>query len=106
MFQKWNQSSRDRYELLRRDVHVVNFRRFYLEEVPTVTNRNFFAGEMAAAVNRRISLRDQIIFLLIAGEVIDLIRYPAIRHLAVSRFDETKFVDPRESRHRADQTDV
>src|SRR5437879_10584566 len=106
MFQKWNQSSRDRYELLRRDVHVVNFRRFYLEEVAAITNRNFFAGEMSAAVDRRIRLRNQIIFFFVARQVIDLIRDPAIRDLAVRRFNETKFIDPREGRHRADQTDV
>src|SRR5438552_1161785 len=106
MFQKWNQSSRDRYELLRRDVHVVNFRRFYLEEVAAITNRNFFAGKMSAAVDRRIRLRNQIIFFFVARQVIDLIRDPAIRDLAVRRFNETKFIDPREGRHRANQTDV
>ena len=61
---------------------------------------------MAAAVNRRVRLRDQVIFLLIASQIIDLVRDATIRDLAIRRFDETKFIDAREGRHRADQTDV
>ena len=60
----------------------MNFRRFYFEEVATITNRNFFAGEMSAAVDRRIRLRNQIIFFFVGRQVIDLIRDPAIRDLA------------------------
>src|SRR4029077_21245358 len=61
---------------------------------------------MATAVDRRVRLRDQVVLFLIAGEIVDLIRDPAIRHLAIRRFDETKFVDPCEVRHRTDQVDV
>src|ERR1700730_844218 len=61
---------------------------------------------MAAAVNRRVRLCHQVIFFLIASQVIDVVRDPAIGDLAIWCFNETKLIDPRESRHRADQTDV
>src|SRR6266487_2907362 len=61
---------------------------------------------MAAAVYRRVRLSDKIIFFLIASQIVDVIRDPAIRDLAIRSFDETKLVDPSEGRHRADQADV
>ena len=61
---------------------------------------------MAAAVNRRVRLGDQVIFFLIPSQVIDVIRDPAISDLAIRCLNETKLIDPRESRHRADQTNV
>ncbi len=96
MLEKWNQSGRHRNELLRRDVHVMHLRRFDFEKVAAITDRNFFAGEMSAAVDRRIRLRDQIIFLAIAGEIFDFVRHAAVLDLAIRRFDETEFVDARE----------
>ena len=74
MFEEWNQSGRDRNELLRRNVHVVDFRRLDFEEVAAITHGNFFTGEMTAAVNRRVRLRDEVIFFAIAREIIDLDR--------------------------------
>src|SRR5438132_12507839 len=61
---------------------------------------------MTAAVNRRVRLRDKVVFFLIASQIVDIIRDTAVRDFVIRCFNETKLVDPRESRHRADQTDV
>src|SRR6476646_1345451 len=61
---------------------------------------------MALRVHGRVRLGDKEIFFAIAGQIIDLIRDATLLHLAVRRFDETEFVDPRERAHRADETDV
>src|ERR1051326_8257109 len=61
---------------------------------------------MTAPIDRRVRLRDEIIFFLIAGQIINVVRDAAVGDLAIRSFDETELVDPRKSRHRADQTDV
>src|SRR5438270_5196388 len=84
----------------------MDFRWLDFQEVTAITNRNLLASEMAAAVNRRVRLRYQIIFFLIARQVIDRVRNATIRDLAIRRFDKTKVVDAREGRHRTDKTNV
>ena len=91
-----NQSRRDRDELLRRDVHVMDLGRLDFQEVAAITDRNFFAGEMTFRVHRRVRLRDEEIFFAIAGQIIDLIGHATVLDFAVGRFDETEFVDARE----------
>ena len=61
---------------------------------------------MSASVDRRVRLRDEEVFFTIAGQIIDLIGHATVFDFAVRRFDKTEFVDARERRHRADQTDV
>ena len=48
----------DRDELLRRDVHVVDFARLDFEEVAAVADAHLVDGEVALLVDRRIGLRD------------------------------------------------
>src|SRR5438552_16340583 len=84
----------------------MDFRRLDFQKVAAITNRNFFAGEMTSAVNRRVRLRDKVVFFLIASQIVDIIRDTAVRDFAIRCFNETKLVYARESRHRADQTDV
>ena len=97
MFEERNQSGGDRNELLRRDVHVVDLRRLDFEKVAAITDRDFLAGEMSFRVHRRVGLRDEEILFAIAGQIIDLIGHAAFLDFAVRRFDETEFVDARES---------
>src|SRR5436853_1505958 len=84
----------------------MDFRWLDFQEVAAITNRHFFTGEMPAAVNRCVRLRDQIILFLIASQIVDVIRDPAVCDFAIRSLDKTKLVDPREGRHRTDQTDV
>src|SRR2546430_7992352 len=76
------------------------------QEVAAITHRNFFAGEMAAPINRRVRLSDEIILLPISREIIDLVGHPSVMNFTIRRLDKTEFIDPRKRRHRADQTDV
>ena len=61
---------------------------------------------MAAAVNRRVRLRDDVLLLAVGGQVFDLFRDAAILGLAIRRFEKTEFVDARECRERRDEADV
>src|SRR5262245_48462778 len=61
---------------------------------------------MTFRVHWRVGLRDNKILFAIPGQIIDLIGHTALLHFSVGRFDETKFVDPGKSAHRADETDV
>ena len=53
-----------------------------------------------------VGLRDDIVLLAIAGEVIDLVGDAAIHDLAIGRLDEAEIVDSGVGRHRRDQADV
>src|SRR5437764_3654574 len=83
------------------DLRWLNF-----QEVPAITNGNLLLGEMTLRVHGRVRLSDEEIFFTIAGQIIDLIGDATFLHLAVRRFDESEFVDPRKRAHRADETDV
>ncbi len=61
---------------------------------------------MAAAVNRRIRLRDDVLLLAVGGQIFNVFRDAAILDLAVRRFEKTEFVDARERRERRDEADV
>ena len=61
---------------------------------------------MALVIDRRVGLGDDVGFLAVGGEVIDLVGDAAVLDLAIRRFEEAEFVDAREGRQRRDQTDV
>ena len=61
---------------------------------------------MTAAVDRSIGLRNQIIFFFVASQIINFICDATVCNFAIRRLDKTKFVNPREGRHRTDETDV
>jgi hypothetical protein len=62
-------------------------------------------GEAAGGV-QRVRLRDDVLVLLVGGEVVDLVGHLTGGHLAVRRLDEAERVDAPEGRQRADQADV
>ena len=106
MLQKRNQTRRHRNELFRRDVHVMHFRRIDFEKIAPIAHGDFFTGEMAAAVDRRVRLRDQEIFLAIAGQIFNLVGHASVLDFSIRRLNESELVDSREGTHRADQSDV
>src|SRR4051812_4638542 len=61
---------------------------------------------MPFRIHGRVRLRHEEVLFPIAGQVIDLVYDPTFFHFAVRRFDKAEFVDPRESAHRADESDV
>src|SRR5437868_377283 len=84
----------------------MDFGGLHFEKVAAVTDRDFFAGEMTAAINRRVGLGYQVIFFAIAGEIFNFVDYAAVHHFAIRRFDEPEFIDAGKGAHGADQTDV
>ena len=73
--------------------------RLYFQEVAAITHRDFFTREMTTAIDRRIRLRDEIIFLAVAGKIFHFIAHAAVVDLAIRRFDKSEFVDPGKGRH-------
>ena len=63
-------------------------------------------AERAVVVQRRVGLGDDVLLLLVGGEVDDLVGDPAVDHLAVRRLDEAEVVDPGEGGQGADEADV
>src|SRR4029078_6686877 len=92
--------------VLWRDVHVIHLGGIDLQEVTAVAHGYFLTREMSTSVNRRIGLRNEKILFAISGKIFDLVRHAALFHFTVRRLDETKFIDTRESAHRANQADV
>ena len=63
-------------------------------------------GEAAVVVQDRGGLGDDVLLLLVGGEVDDLVGHPAVDHLAVGGLDEAVLVDPGVGGQVADQADV
>ena len=96
----------DRNELLRRDVHVVDAIARQEHDIAGVTADDEIANQMAAGVDRRVSLGDAIFLLLHRREIGDLLRDLALPDAPVGQLDEAVLVDAREGRERIDQPDV
>src|SRR5205085_5355407 len=106
MFEERNEARRHGDELLWRDIHVMDFRRFHFQKVAAITDRDLLLGKMPLRVNGRVRMRYEEILLTIAGQIIDLVGDTTLLDFAIRRFDESEFVDPRKGAHRADETDV
>ena len=119
-----DERGRDRDDLLRRDVHQVDFRRRHEVDLarravggrgradadagalrPTA-DEHAVADEAALGVERRRRLGDDVLLFLVGGEVDDLVGDPAVDDLAVRGLDEAVLVHPRVGGEVADQADV
>ena len=101
------QRGRDRHQLLRRHVHVVDLaRRDVVDLAPTRTHEHALLDEVALLVDPGVGLRDDEVVLVVGGEIRDLVADPALLDLAVRRLDEAETVDPPEAREVADEADV
>ena len=70
------------------------------------SDQDLLLGEAAVVVQRRRSLGDDVLLLLVGGQVGDLLGHLAVDHLAVGSLDEAVLVDPGVGGQRADQADV
>src|SRR5262249_60559978 len=61
---------------------------------------------MAPPVDGCIRLCDEEVLFTVSSKILDLIGDPAVRHLAIRCFDETKLIDARKGAHRADQANI
>ncbi len=72
----------------------------------TATDEDLLLGEAARVVERRRRLGDDVLLLLVGGEVDDLVGDHAVDHFAVGGLDEAVLVHPCVGRERPDQADV
>ena len=102
-----DQRGRDRHELLRRDVHVVDLAgRDVVDLAAARTHEHAVFEEVALLVDPGVRLGDDVLVLVVGGEVRDLVADPALLDLAVRRLDEPEPVDAAEAREVADEADV
>ena len=106
MLEERDETSGHRHELLRRNIHVLDFIRFDLKEVAAIAGGDFLTREIPFGVNLGIRLGDVEVLVTITAEVFDLIGNPTINDFAVWCFDESEFIDSGKSAQRADETDV
>src|ERR1035441_1580601 len=94
------------YELLGRNIHVIDTSWLDINEVPFSTTHYAVRGEFALIVKWGVSLGDDECFLAVGGEVINALAYAAILDFAIGRFQETKIVDAGKRRQRCNQADI
>ena len=92
-----DQGRRDRHHLARRDVHVVDLVGQDLADLTvTLADQHALLGEAVLVVQRRVGLGDDVLVLVVGGEVVDLVGDLALDDLAVRRLHEAERVDPAE----------
>ncbi len=101
-----NQRRRDRNDLLRRNVHVLNLVRRRQHELVQVTARHEVVRELSGIVQCCVCLRDDVLALFDRGEIVDLFRDLAVDNLAIRRLEEAVVVRTRIHRQRIDEADV
>ena len=128
MLEERDQGGGDRDDLLRRDVHHLDFFRRHRRDLGGRTEEHFLlqleakvlqarrlrrathehaiVEELALGVERGVGLGDDVLLFLICGEVDDLVSDLAVLDDAVRRLDEPERVDPGERGQTADQADV
>ncbi len=106
VFEERNQRRRDRNDLLRRNVHVVDVFRRRLLEFVLVPHVDEVADELTFRIELRTRLRDHVLGFVDRRQVLDLVRDFAADHFPIRRFEETVFVRARIRREAVDQTDV
>ena len=103
-----DQRRRDRHDLRRRDVHVLDVLRLGRDGLALLRAAEHLLVAEAAGllVDDRARLRDRELRLLGRVQVDDLVGHLAADDLAVRRLDEAELRDRRHRRERADQADV
>ena len=108
VFQERNQGRCDRYNLLRRYVHIIRPFRRDAQYVVLTAGRNTFAQEITFVIQRFVGLCNDIFIFLVSGQIFNFIGNTFMRliHFAVRCFNKTKLVNNRKGRKRTDQADV
>ena len=107
-----DERGRDRHDLLRRHVHQVDLGGRHEVDLAgravggggrpdphagalgATADQHALLGEAAVVVEGGVGLGDDVLLLLVGGQVHDLVGHPAVDHLAVRRLDEPVLVDP------------
>ena len=94
------------HELVRRNVHEMDFLRIDENEIPPVPRHHDGLDELAVLVELGVRVGDDVIVFLVRREHLGLVRDEAVLHLAVRGLEEPVLVDPRVRRERRDEADV
>ena len=94
VLKEWNQRSRDRHNLLRRNVHQLDV--FWTSDLILTTRANChqFVRKLALGVDRRICLSNLVPAFLHRRHIKDLFGHFAFLNLAIGGLDETVLIDP------------
>jgi hypothetical protein len=91
MLQERDHPCRNTDDLLRRNIHVVDFRRPELPGTrPGAVQKPTDYGTTRVRLERRIRLRDHKTLFLVSREILHIIRYTPVFHLAVGTLDKPK----------------
>ncbi len=101
-----DQRRRDRHDLRRRNVHVLNATGRHQHELAVFAAADQLVLKLAALVERRVRLCDDVLALFDRRQIRNVGRDLAAVDLAIRRFEKTVFVQLRVQRHRIDQANV
>ena len=105
VLEEGNHAGGDRNHLLGRHVHQVDVAGRNFEEVAILADCDL-ADEVALVIDLGVRLGDDFAFLLVSGEVLDLVGDATVLRQAIRRLNEAEFVDAGVGRKGIDQTDV
>ena len=107
VLEEGDERRRDRDDLLRRDVHVVDLGGLDVGDfAASRPHEHLVVEEAAGVVDPGVRLGDDVAVLVVGGEVLDLLGCASVVDLAVRRLDEPEPVDARVRREVADEADV
>ena len=106
MLEERNQRGCNRYHLLRRNVHVVNFFAWLERSLTLVANCYQRIDKAAFFIKRRACLRNNEITFVDRRQIIDLICHFILNDFTIRAFEEAIVIRTRVSRERVDKTDI
>ena len=107
VFEERNEARRDRHDLLRRDVHVVDFMGIDVRDLAAPrAHQHLLVEEPSGRVDVGVGLRDDEAVLVIGGQVLDVGRGPSVDDLPIRGLDEAEPVDAGVRREVPDEADV
>ena len=107
MLEERDERGRRRHHLARGDVHVVDVDAGDVVDLAALgADQHAVVGEVALGVDDGVGLRDDVLVLLVGGQVVHLVGDLAELDLAVRGLDEPERVDPAVGGQRADEADV
>ncbi|OPY85756.1 MAG: hypothetical protein A4E72_01844 [Syntrophus sp. PtaU1.Bin208] len=106
MLQKRNQCRGDAHQLVRRYIDHVDIRGNHRDKISAFPCRDQFALETSVGIHGLVGRRDDLVFLLDGGQILDFRQDPALSHHPIRRLDKAELVDPGVGAQGNDQSDV
>ena len=106
MLEEGNETSCDRNELFRGNIHVINPAWINFDELPTLTRSNALVKEATLLVNRIVSLSNEISLFLVSSKIFNRIGHLALFHNSIRSLDESELVNTCVGAHRVNESNV